>query len=134
MALTTATTPRDRSAEFYALQIKAKIAHSDMSQLRIHAKVRYSDVAYAPAKLKRQIDVATRKADRAWARLFKLVETISPRDWSSRVPVSWIRDQLTYSDAITHGQLSMIPPPAWGYTEAELKEFARVAGRPQACV
>lgn len=65
-----------------------------------------------------------RAAGRAEQSFFKFLKTIQKRDFSVGVPAWWIRDVLTYEDATTTGALSVVPPPAYGYTELSVQQFA----------
>ena len=57
--------------------------------------------------------------EKAGDALTEHVATFSPRDWSYGVPVSWVRESLTYEDAArpVGEPLSVVPPVAWGYTK-----------------
>lgn len=48
--------------------------------------------------------------------LFAHVQSFSPRDWSYGVPVSWVREELTFEDAARPlGEpLSVVPPLSFG--------------------
>ncbi len=58
-------------------------------------------------------------------RFFELLRSISPRDWDRGISVYWILSQLTYEDAVTSGELSVMPQRAIGYSEQETSQFAR---------
>lgn len=58
-------------------------------------------------------------------RFFELLDSISPRSWRSGVSYWWIITQLTYSDAVTRGELSVMPQIAFGSGEREMLVFMR---------
>jgi hypothetical protein len=47
------------------------------------------------------------------------LESFSPRDWSYDVPAYWVRETLTFADAMRplDEPLSVVPPMAYGATE-----------------
>jgi hypothetical protein len=64
------------------------------------------------------------RQDRASASMMTLLERLSPRDWDSTVPQWWIMETLSWEDATTSGQMSVTPPPAYGYIGADSARFA----------
>lgn len=116
-----AQSPAERFAE---LQRKAQEAYTHMYAFRQELNRRYQDHAYAPAAKRNRLAVLERAERRAWDRFWKYLCVISTRAWEAGVPVSWIREALTYDDAVTTSALSVIPPPAYGYTVEESRRFA----------
>lgn len=57
-------------------------------------------------------------------RMSALLADISPRSWSASVPYHWLCTGLTYADAITTGQLSVMPPVPYGHTAYDVERFA----------
>mgnify|MGYP000948461977 CR=1 FL=1 len=51
-------------------------------------------------------------------KFFDFVQSISPRDWSYDVPASWVREDLTFADAVrpVNESLSVVPPLSYGAT------------------
>lgn len=92
--------------------------------LRAEAERRYQDVTYAPSRVRQHIDRAERAERKAQNKFCDYLEAISPRDWRSGVPITYLRERLTFADATTAGALSTVPPPAWGYTDHEARAFA----------
>jgi hypothetical protein len=56
--------------------------------------------------------------DKASDAFFAHLQSISPRDWSSGVPVHWLYTDLSYEDAVrpVGEKLSVTPPLAYGAT------------------
>lgn len=113
-----------RSERFEVLQAKWRDADRAVTSARAVLNARYQSHQYAPAVKRRALEVLERKERRASESFTKLLIALSPRDWRSGVPVSYLRDGLTYADAITRGQLSTIPPAAWGYTPRDSEVFS----------
>lgn len=118
------TIKRDR-AKWEDLQRKAQEARDADTAERIRLQVKYSAVHYASTAERKRLEVLQRAAQRAGNRLYAYLAAISPRDWSTGVPVSWIIGRLTFDDATTAGQLAMIPDPAWGSTQEDARRFAQ---------
>jgi len=56
--------------------------------------------------------------DKAGDAVFEYVQAISPRDWSTGVPAYWVRESLTFEDAVrpVDEPLSVTPPLSYGST------------------
>jgi hypothetical protein len=65
----------------------------------------------------RKLDQLGKRRDRAYARMFRLLEA-SPRNWDSGVPSHWVACELTYADAIKPRTtpLDVTPPLSCGAT------------------
>ena len=108
------------------LQTAAQMTAEKRRTARAHLDARYGphgDV-YARASERHALAVLDRAERRAWDRLYAYLSAISPRDWASTVPTTWIRDRLTFADATTRDALSVVPDPAYGYTEQDARAFA----------
>jgi hypothetical protein len=112
-------------ARFEDLQAKWKAAAQEVADLRITLSVAYGKIDWAKKTELNRLETLRNAERRAYDRFFKFLETIQGRDFSVCVPVTFCRDTLTYEDAITKDVMSVVPPPAWGRTEAEMREFAR---------
>jgi hypothetical protein len=53
-----------------------------------------------------------------------LLDRISPRGWRSGVPAWWVMEKLSFADATTRGQMSVVPPASYGSSEAASRAFA----------
>lgn len=112
---------RDR---FEALKLKARVSAMKLQRLVTELDAHYQSHRYAPRTMRHKLDALRIADNKAWDKLFAFIQSISPRDWSCYVPIHWIRDHLTYEDAMTSGQLSVVPPPCYGSTPAQLQQFA----------
>lgn len=110
---------------FSALQLAAQAAQDAYETYKITLYVRYGDHGYASRTEDRRKDQLDRAAQRTWKRFYRFLESLhSPRDWSQRVPCSWILRSATYQDIITADALLRVPPPSYGYTEQDMRQFA----------
>jgi len=57
-------------------------------------------------------------------KIYELVDRISPRRWDQGVPSWWVRERLTWEDAIRPADepLSVVVPGAFGYHDGYVKE------------
>lgn len=78
-------------------------------------------------KLKR-LDALRAREDKASAAIFAWLDANSPRQWRTGVPAYWICESLTYDDAVTSGQLSVVPPPSYGCYPSDSIRFAQPIG------
>jgi hypothetical protein len=111
-------------AEFTAAVQTWRVASDQLAIARADASRRYRDLIYAPAKIRHAVDVLDRADRRAQDRVYAMLATISPREWTHGIPMHYVRMRLTYADAVTRGQLAQIPDPAYGYTQADSVQFA----------
>lgn len=109
---------------YAALQTAAQRANDEARSYRISLDVRYSHGIWAKRTEQKRVDQLDARAQRAFDKYFTYLSAISPRDWSVSVPCSWILYNLSFADAITKGQLSVVPDAAWGYTEHHMRQFA----------
>lgn len=110
---------------FMKLQTNAQEADAKVMELRNELNRRYQHHWYAPAGQRKQLERLEAAASRHSDKFHAYLTSLSPRSWDSGVPASWVRDCLTYADAVTTGALSVVPPPAWGYDVRQMEEFAR---------
>lgn len=111
---------------FQTKQMAAQVTAQAVRDFRLTLAVRYGgNVHYASATEKRQLEKLEQTARRKEQIFVDLVQIISPRDWTRGVPAHWVISSLTVDDAITAGQLTVIPPPAWGYTDQDSRVFAQ---------
>ncbi len=73
----------------------------------------------------KKLETVRRAQDREYDRFFLLLDRIAGRDFRNGVPWVWVMENLTYEDAITKGQLSVVPPVYYGGTERGAEEFAQ---------
>jgi hypothetical protein len=62
--------------------------------------------------------------DKASDAMYALLDEVSPRQWRSGVPQSWVMSSLTWEDATTAGRMSVTPPCAWGSSPSDAVRFA----------
>jgi len=113
--------PAERFAD---LQSKAREAYAEAYAFRAELDRRFQSHSYATRTLQNRLAVLDRAERRHWDRYFKYLTAISPRAWDQIIPCSWIREALTYADAVTDGTLSVVPPAAYGYTQEDSRRFA----------
>lgn len=88
----------------------------------------WSDAPYLYATKAQQdrLSTADRSERTACGHCFAWLDQCSPRKgWRQGVPLWWVRERLTYNDAITAGPLSEVPPPAYGSTPGASVRFAK---------
>lgn len=116
---------RSKTAErFTQLQVRWQDADRATRELRNELDRRYQSHRYAPATKRRKLEQLDRAERRQSERFYTLLASISPRDWTHGVPCNWIRQSLTFADAITRDALSTVPPPSWGNTDRDVQAFA----------
>lgn len=114
---------KDRTRErFDALRAKYLAAKAKLDEVSASLTTKYGS-DYHDAWLKAGERTARQKArdaaEKAGDALTEHVATFSPRDWSYGVPQSWVRESLTYEDAVrpVGEPLSVVPPLSWGATK-----------------
>lgn len=115
----------DTRTKFQALQTAWRVTSKARDQYRCDLQCKYGSHAYAKTTERKRLDQLDRAEKRASDRFVVFLQKVSPRDWQSGMPCSWLRDSLTFEDAQTRGALSTVPPPAWGYCERANIAFAR---------
>lgn len=71
-----------------------------------------------------RLDVLRRRENRVSDAMFALLDEYGGRNWRSLVPYTWVMSELSWEDATTTGQLSVVPPPGYGSTVVDMKRFA----------
>lgn len=112
-------------AKFISLQIKARLTAAASDNFRRELDYHYQSYKFAPMTKQRKLESLRKAADKAWDKFFVFFTDGSPRSWSQIVPCNWIRDSLTFDDAVTAGALSVVPPQALGASRSQLEAFAR---------
>ncbi len=116
---------------YSTLQAKAQATAKALSSYLIDLDVKYGNGNSCWAGRGEQTKLAMLKtrADKASGAFFASLLTIQGRDWASGIPCYWIIESLTFADATTTGQLSVVPPAAWGFTDQDSKRFAQMVIR-----
>lgn len=109
---------------FTRLQDAWKDAAEVRRVYRANLDERYQAYQYAKVSERKRLARLQAREDTASNRFLAWLEQHSPRSWVTVVPLSFVRDTLTYADARTAGQLDVIPPPAYGYSTEDSKRFA----------
>lgn len=116
----------DNSKEcFTALQLAWRSCTNDVQSLLITLECRYGqgNTSYATGTERRFLDSLKKKQDKAFDRLYEWLDKFSPRDWESGISSAWIRDHLTYEDAVTTGEMANVPRPSYGYSDKDMIPF-----------
>jgi hypothetical protein len=117
---------KDRST-FIDLQKKWTETYDEYRNLRIQLENKYGPYTYFvhySVSENKKLESLSKKLDRIYSRMHKLLEKISPRDWRRGISTIWIMTELTYEDAVTDGPLSKIPEPAFGFDTRYTRRFA----------
>ena len=112
---------------FEELQRKSQTATRAVDDYRITLIVKYGSNgwrSYASRTEQKRFDILQRTADRAFDRFFTFLQSIAPRDFARGFGCAWIRDSLTFDDAITHDRLSVVPPPSYGLLPSDMVRLA----------
>ena len=118
------STTNATALKFARLQVTAQQTGSRLSYEKGVLDCKYRHYTFANATEKRALGALETAADKAWNKFFLFLESISPRSWLSGPPVWWVRDHLKYEDAVTSGQLSVVPPPSMHYDKSQMETFA----------
>lgn len=110
--------------DFADRQLRAQQTARAVQDQRATLDAKYGDRRYCSTRERRALDVLDRAERRAWDAFWRYLCAISPRDWAAGVPVVWLRDSLTFADAVTRGPLSVVPPPAYGYDDRAMRQYA----------
>jgi len=78
----------------------------------------------------RRLEALDRAEDRTVTAMMTVLDEIGGRNWRAGAPLRWVMGELTYEDAITTGELSSVPPPAYGYSARDMQRFAAAAPEP----
>lgn len=112
---------RDR---FTTLQAAWQAAERKEQDMRSTLASQYQSACYAPRGKRNQLDRLSAASSRKCDAFYAFLDTLSPRDWHSGIPCAWVREHLTYDDAVTTGRLSVTPPPAYAYDVTYCERFA----------
>jgi hypothetical protein len=117
-------TDMKNEARFIELQVKAREAAAKRDAFRRDLDFKYGRMIYAKIGERKQLDKLDAAEKRAFDRFYAHLTKIAGRDFGTGFPTYWLRDCLIYADAITRGQMSTVPPAAWGYTDHAMRQFA----------
>jgi hypothetical protein len=109
---------------FETLQCQIRDLDRQQTDLRIDLRVKYSAVQYAKPAERKRLGAIDARIKRLSDKLFAIIDAEAGRDWHSGAPWHWIVTSLSYDDMITRGQLAIVPPPAFGYNERDMQQFA----------
>lgn len=129
---TTTQKPTKQHEQFAKLQIawcQIEAKRSEYRQTVLWSRYRKFDPpqSWLTKAERAKLDSFRRQEGRVLDKMMALLDKISPRNWRSGAPVSWVMTELTYPDAITDGELHAIPPAPYGYSEKEMQVFALAA-------
>lgn len=71
-----------------------------------------------------RLDALRRRENRVSDAMFRLLDEFGGRSWRSLVPYWWVMGDLSWEDATTTGELSVVPPPGYGATVADMERLA----------
>lgn len=114
--------------EFEALQVRWRKANDARLWLKDDLVRRYGYDWIAPEGQRKRLEALRDREQEACEAVFHWLDKYSPRDWRTGKRYQWVCGQLTYADAVTVGQLSAVPPPAWGASLADMERFAAPVG------
>lgn len=106
------------------LQAKYRKAHERLLSYQYELQRQYGETWRAPAGKQRRYEALREVEQSASGAIFDWLREYSPREWSCGVPSHWICTELTEADALTSGELSVIPPVAYGATPAYVRSLA----------
>lgn len=114
-------------AEWLKLQARYLAAFGAQEALKVALDRKYSDAMFARRTERARLETLRERTYKAEQACCAWLYEHSPRRWSTGCPVHWICSRLTYADALTTGPLSVVPPLAYGQTEAHRAAFCRSA-------
>lgn len=116
----------DNRAEvrFNAWRARWKASYDALESFRRILQAKYGDEKHANRTERAKLDRLRERASKDSGKLIDYVCANSPRDWRAGVPCHWINSELRWEDVVTRGELSTVPPPAYGYTDRDMKRFA----------
>lgn len=115
---------------FTELQTKWRTAADKLEAIQYALRSKYTRYLIGIASTEQsKLDRARAAESKASDAVYEWLDVHSPRDWRYGVPCSYVCRDLTEADAITTGELSVIPPVCFGGTVNESRQFAAaVAG------
>jgi hypothetical protein len=112
----------------HAAYAKAREAESEYDR-RLHSKYGRYESSWLTRTERAKIDALSDRSDKIGDKIVDLLVKISPRGdrWLSGVPSWWIREKLTWEDAIRpiDEPLSVVVPGSYGVPDGTVKETAR---------
>jgi len=111
--------------KFNALRAKWLAAERCAIDGRNVLRAQYQAPCYARKGERDRLERYEQAERKAGARFVAHLAAISPRSWDRGVPVAYLRMGLSYADAVTAGDLCVVPPPAYSYTDQDMRQFAR---------
>ena len=111
--------------KFERLTEKARKLSQECMDFRIKQNVRYGqgNINYWTASVRTKYEKLRERSDKAESALFKAIEEVSPRNWSTGIPVNWIVENITWEMATTKDAIE-VPPVAWGGHQEQNEKFA----------
>lgn len=110
--------------EFDELQTNCRVTESMADGLRRELNAKHQQYQFAPKTQQKRLEKLDKAAYKAREKILDWLAKNSPRDWCKGIPFWWSYRKLTYEDAITSGQLSVTPEPAYGYSQLDSQWFA----------
>ncbi len=116
-------TPQQR---FEHLKTRWRTAYDKARDLRFELIRQYGRefTYHAPKAPRDRLERVYIAEDKAAEAIFAWLELHSPRQWRTGVPAHWVCESLTYADAMTTGQMQVIPPVAYGHMPNDAIRFA----------
>ena len=108
------------------LQAKWRALNDRVRQMTCQLSYKYGSPWYvhAPWGQREKVDAMNKREDAAMEAVFAWLDDNSPRSWRVEVPAYWVCSELTLADALTTGQLSVVPPPGYGSFPCDSVRFA----------
>jgi hypothetical protein len=107
---------------FDALRAKYLAARAALSDHDSSMRVKYgsrAETSWLSVGERKKLEALRAKVGKVGDAFVAYVASISPRDWSYGVPVSWLYEDLSFDDAVRplSEKLSVKPPLSYGATE-----------------
>ncbi len=118
-------------AKFNALRAKIVEVEAARDEFRAKLATVYGygfKLAWVKTAERKKLEAFTKKADKLGDQFYTLLDSISPRSWRTGVAYSWVLTQLTYADAITSGELAVMPQCSFGSQESDMRRLMRPVG------
>jgi hypothetical protein len=102
----------------YEIELGRKYGHNFQTQ-------------WLSAGQKKKFEKLREAKDKVGEKIYELVARVSPRQWDRDVPAWWVREKLTWEDAIRPKDepLSVVVPGSYGVPDGTVKETARKTGK-----
>lgn len=115
--------------EFERLQCKWRKVSDAVGEMAYQLKRQYGETYHAPRGKQAKLESLRSRESAACEAIFAWLDANSPRDWRHGAPCYWVCDKLTIADALTSGQLSVVPPLCYGYLPSDMVRFAMPVAR-----